>query len=91
MQVVCLRGQAFILTDISNDELAKLEQTLHASARQVFEIIPSYFNDEEALAVAAVIAQVCVAMGSYWQDSPQVRKMLERYAALDTRSPFLRE
>jgi shikimate kinase len=70
---------------VSGDDLAKgLEQKLEANTRQVFEIIPSYFDKEEAKAIAALIAQVAVATGPCWLESRQVREMLERHAALDT-------
>ena len=71
-----------------SEELAKqLEELLHANAEAVFDTTASCFDEEEALAIAALIAQVCVQTGPAWSGSHQVREMLEKYAALDTSYP----
>jgi hypothetical protein len=65
-------------------EALELENKLRATARQVFDIIPSYFDEREAQAVAAEIAKLILRSSSLVERSPEVRQMLESYAALDT-------
>lgn len=61
----------------------EIEDQLNASAREVFEIIPSYIESRHAASVASVMASLVLRLYPHVAKSAEVREMLESYAALD--------
>jgi hypothetical protein len=67
----------------------KRERNFWIPLRRRSEIIPLYFEEGQRQAIAAVIARALLKLAPSIEKSPEVREMLEKYAASDTAFPYL--
>lgn len=70
------------------DLAGQSEKDLLDTAAKSFEIIPSYFEKVQQQAIAAETARLVLKLAPLVEKSPEVRGILERYAALNIVFPY---
>jgi hypothetical protein len=74
-------GNNILGSDAAMSPVELTEKEMDAVTREVFEIIPSYYDPREAKAISGVIARLILVLSPHLEKSAEVRGTLERYAA----------